>query len=91
MEPSDAHSAAADSIRPEDSVSSIGELTHEALRSHNKRLRGHKWDPELPAVPAFTEKVLCCGGDSRDASQAGATTVVAMDAVSQGLGTSSAG
>lgn len=50
-----------------------------------------KWDPELPAVPAFTEKVLCCGGDSRDASQAGATTVVAMDAVSQGLGTSSAG
>ena len=35
----------ANSIRPEDSVSSVG-LTAEALRSHNKRLRGHQWDPE---------------------------------------------
>ena len=35
----------ANSIRPEDSVSSVG-LTAEALRTHNKRLRGHKWDPE---------------------------------------------
>ena len=35
----------ANAIRPEDSVSSVG-LTAEALKSHNKRLRGHKWDPE---------------------------------------------
>ena len=35
----------ASAIRPEDSVSSVG-LTAEALRSHNKRLRGHQWDPE---------------------------------------------
>ena len=34
----------ANAIRPEDIVSSVG-LTA-ALRSHNKRLRGHKWDPE---------------------------------------------
>ena len=26
-------------------MSSVG-LTAEALKSHNKRLRGHKWDPE---------------------------------------------
>ena len=54
-DPAPTEVAADDSVRPEDSVSVVAGLTAEALRAHERRLRGHSWDTPGKAAGEASE------------------------------------